>query len=85
MADQRALLWARTVGQNSQATGRGWAAGDRWLPWHQESRPHISLGLGERRSWPPPQLLLVLQINCFRLSCLLPPQPSSCCNTSAGQ
>lgn len=78
MADQRALLWVRTVGLNSEATGKGqgWAAGDRdcWLLWHQTSLPHIPLGLGKRQSWPP-QLLLVLQINCFLLSCLRLPSP----------
>ena len=26
---------------------------DCWLRWHQASVPHVSLGLGEQRSWPP--------------------------------
>lgn len=56
MADQQAVLWAKTVGLGSAATGRGlWGeAGDRdgRRLWHLASLPHMPLGLGELASLP---------------------------------
>lgn len=77
----------RTEGLDSKAAGKQ-RAGDGTAGCVGTRHPFLTshLALESSGAGLPPQLFLVLQINCFRLSCLLLPQPSSCCNTSpAGQ